>query len=243
MNAEIITSTSLDKLCEILVEKIQELAHQAIEKNGKFTLALSGGNTPKTLFNILGNPPYKEKLPWDKMFIFWVDERAVPPDDDACNFKMANEFLLCKINVPSENIFRMKGEAENLEAAASKYETLIKKHVQENADAIPAFDLILLGMGGDGHLASLFPGENQTHNEKEKLVIQVISDKGSPPVNRLTMTFPLLNNAENLIFLVSEKGKKEVIKAVLYDTEKAKEMYPTALLEAKGKTYWYIAKL
>ena len=140
---------------------------EAVRANGRFTVALSGGSTPKTLYSLLATKP---DIPWDKIYFFWGDERHVPPDHPESNYRMANEALLSKVPVRAENIFRIHAEEKDAAAAALQYEQTLKDFFHLSPGEFPRFDLILLGMGPDGHTASLFPG-TAALNETQRLVV------------------------------------------------------------------------
>src|SRR5580765_4243949 len=144
-------------------EEVVRLADQAVAERGRFTLALSGGSTPKALFNLLATNA-RATLPWDRMFFFWSDERHVPPDNPDSNYRMADEAMPSKVPVPAGNVFRIPAENPDAAAAADAYEQTLRKFFQL-PEGIPNFDLILLGMGPDGHTASLFPGTAGLHEK------------------------------------------------------------------------------
>ena len=156
----------------MVVAAAEEFVNQAtgtVRANGRFTVALSGGSTPRSLFSLLATT-FRDQLPWDKMFFFWGDERHVPPDHPESNYRMAYEALLSKVPVPAENVFRVPAEIPDANQAAADYEQTLRKFFQLSPGAFPRFDLILLGMGPDGHTASLFPGTSALQ-EKSRLVV------------------------------------------------------------------------
>lgn len=193
----------VDELAIHAAGEFSELAKNAIAAKGSFTVALSGGTTPKRMFQQLVGA----KVDWANTHFFWVDERCVPPDHPESNFGMTASVLLDHINIPKQNIHRIHGEMEP-EAAANFYEDELRVHF---AREMPAFDLILLGIGTDGHTASLFPGAPALL-ENESWVVGVKHDTPPLPlVNRVTLTFPVLNAGENIIFLVSGADKAEIV--------------------------------
>ncbi|PNR93384.1 6-phosphogluconolactonase [Petrotoga sp. 9PWA.NaAc.5.4] len=207
---------------------------KSIDKNNQFSFMISGGNTPKPLFKKL-TLDYKDKINWEKVFIFWADERYVDKESDDNNYKWAYKLLLSRVNIPQNNIYRIKTELP-LEKAAEEYEKEIINFFQGRE---PAFDLILLGVGKDGHTASLFPNSNLL-TENKRLVVPV-SPSGDPYVPRITVTYKVLNNAKNILFLSSYNDKKNVIDAIITNKEMAKEKYPAAGVEAK-KIYFFSYK-
>ena len=186
------------------------LASAAIRDHGKFTVALSGGSTPKSLYSVLA----RSALPWDKIFFFWSDERHVPPDHPESNYRMAKEALLSKVPVPPENIFRVRAEEKNANVVAKDYEEALRSFFGLRPGEFPRFDLILLGLGPDGHTASLFPN-TAALNETKLLVVANWVEKFK--ANRITFTYPVLNNAACVIFLVSGADKADMVRTVLED--------------------------
>lgn len=205
-------------------------ARDAVHSSGRFTLALSGGHTPELLFSRLAEPPFRAQFPWENTFIFWGDERCVPFNDERSNARMAHAKLLDRVEIPPRNIFRIPVELSPEEAARQYEQTILDTF----HPALPCFDLILLGLGNDGHTASLFPG-TAILNEQTHLVGAVYAD--SQQQYRITMTFPLLNQAHALLFLVAGKEKAGILKQVL-DSE---GNYPAQHIQPeKGDVYWYV---
>jgi len=186
------------------------LASTAIRDHRKFTVALSGGSTPKTLYSVLA----RSAFPWDKIFFFWSDERHVPPDHPDSNYRMAKEALLSKVPVPPENIFRVRAEEKDANVVAKDYEEALRSFFGLRPGEFPRFDLILLGLGPDGHTASLFPN-TAALNETKLLVVANWVEKFK--ANRITFTYPVLNNAACVIFLVSGADKADMVRTVLED--------------------------
>lgn len=212
-------------------------ANEAVAARGRFTIALSGGSTPKSLFNLLATNA-RTTLPWDRMFFFWGDERHVPPTDPESNYRMADEAMLSKIPVAAGNVFRMPAENPDAAAAAEAYEKTLRKFFQTAPDAVPQFDLILLGMGPDGHTASLFPG-TAALQEKSRLVVANWVEKLK--THRLSLTLPVLNAARCVAFLVSGTDKADVLKIVL-EEDVPGEQYPAKLVKPSdgGKLIWFV---
>jgi len=233
---EIRILTTPQELFASAAEEVVRLANDAVSSRGRFTVALSGGSTPKSLFNLLATNA-KSTLPWDRMFFFWSDERHVPPTDPDSNYRMASEAMLGKVPVPPANVFRMEGENPDAAAAAEAYEKTLRKFFQVQAGEVPKFDLILLGMGPDGHTASLFPGTAGLQ-EKSRLVIANWVEKLK--THRLSFTLPLINAARNVAFLVSGTDKSSALKAVLEGNDSG-EQYPAKLVQPKeGKLVWFL---
>lgn len=198
-------------LARAAAEEYKKLAAAAVQKTGRFTVALSGGSTPRTLYSLLATE-YRSALPWEQTLFFWGDERHVPPDSPESNYKMAYDAMLSKIPVPAANVFRVAAEDPDADRAAQAYEKVLRQVFQLAPGEFPRFDLILLGMGPDGHTASLFPGSAGL-TESKRMVIANWIDKFS--THRITFTLPVLNYADCLMFLVSGADKAAVLKELL----------------------------
>lgn len=189
-------------------------AAQAIRAQGRFTVALAGGSTPVALYALLSQPSYREQIPWKRTLIFFGDERCVPPDHPWSNYRMAREALLDHIPVPAENVYRMAGELPP-ETAAAGYATSLRRVFHLRGAARPRFDLILLGMGEDGHTASLFPDMFALQERRRLVVATPLPEYVKPPVARITLTLPVLNAARQVMFLVTGAGKAEMVRMIL----------------------------
>jgi len=230
---EIRVLTTPQELFAVAAEEVVRLANQAVAERGRFTIALSGGSTPKSLYNLLATNA-RTTLPWDRMYFFWSDERHVPATDPDSNYRMASEAMLSKVPVPAGNVFRVPTENPD---AAEEYESTLRKFFQLGPGQFPQFDLILLGMGPDGHTASLFPGTAGLQ-EKTRLVIANWVEKLK--THRLTFTFPVLNAARSVAFLVSGTDKAPVLRAVLEEKVPG-EQYPAKLVQpTDGKLIWFL---
>ena len=196
------------------------------------TVALSGGSTPKLMFQILADQ-FRDDVSWDRTHVFWSDERHVPPDDPESNYRLAHEALLSHVPVVAENVHRIRSENPNAAAAAAEYEQTI---VEVTKQTLPRLDLIFLGLGTDGHTASIFPGSEVLH-ETTRLVAAPYVEKFKS--YRITMTLPLLNNGASVVFLVSGAEKAEIVKSVLEGEKKypAQEVKPT-----NGELIWMLDK-
>ena len=235
-SAEIRILTTPQELSEAAAEEVLRDANNAVKERGRFTFALSGGSTPKALFNLLATNA-RNALPWDRMFFFWGDERHVPPTDPESNYRMANEAMLSKVPIPPANVFRVPTENPDAAAAATDYEKNLRKFFRLEPGAVPKFDLILLGMGPDGHTASLFPG---TTGLQEKAHLFIANWVEKLKTHRLTFTLPVLNAARRVAFLVSGVDKAPALKAVLEDNVLG-EQYPAKLVHpAPGGLVWFI---
>jgi 6-phosphogluconolactonase len=235
-NRKIIFCRDADELSRKAAGQFVSLARQAIAAHERFTVALSGGSTPKVLYSLLATGEFSEQLAWRQIHLFWGDERCVAPDHAESNFRMVKESLLSRTTIPTENVHRMAGEKAPA-VAAPEYEIQLRKHFHIEDDRVPRFDLVLLGLGEDGHTASLFPGSSAL-NETERLVATTYVEKIN--AHRLTLTFPVINNAAQIAFLVAGKSKAPVVKAIL-TTEKCD--YPAARIRPEnGRLIWFVTK-
>jgi 6-phosphogluconolactonase len=233
---EVRTLTTPQELFEAAAEEVVRTANEAVTQRGRFAIALSGGSTPKNLYNLLATNA-RTALPWDRMFFFWGDERHVPPADPDSNYRMADETMLSKIPVAAGNVFRIKAENPDAGAVAEAYEQTLRKFFALEPGQFPRFDLILLGMGPDGHTASLFPG-TRALQEKSRLVVANWVDKMKG--SRISLTLPVLNAAAAVAFLVSGTDKAPALHAVL-ESEAPGEQYPAKLVRpSDGKLIWLI---
>jgi len=233
---EIRKLTTPQELFSAAAEEVVRAAEESVAARGRFTIVLSGGSTPKGLFNLLATNA-RSVLPWDRMFFFWGDERHVPPTDPDSNYRMAEETMLSKIPVAAGNVFRVPAENPDAAAAAEAYEQTLRKFFQLEPGQLPRFDLILLGMGPDGHTASLFPG-TAALREKSRLIVANWVDKLN--TSRLTFTLPVLNAARCVAFLVSGTDKADALKAVL-EGDAPGEQYPSKLVRpTDGKLIWLV---
>ena len=197
------------------------------------TVALSGGSTPKLLFELLANPnePFRDQIPWPDIHFFWSDERHVPPDHADSNYRMANEAMLAHVPVAPKNVHRVPSENPSAAEAASEYEQTLIDITQQS---LPRLDLILLGLGPDGHTASIFPGSEVLH-ETKRLVAAPWVEKFQ--TYRITMTLPLLNNGASVVFLVSGAEKAKIVKEIFAGPER----YPAqAIKPTNGELLWMV---
>jgi len=207
----------------------------AIGERGAFTVALSGGSTPRDLFRLLAERPWRDEVNWSRTQVFWGDERCVPPDHPDSNFRLARETLLERIPLLASNIHRMRAELADRSAAAAEYEDELARALPRDASQCPSFDLMLLGLGADGHTASLLPG-SKLLDERERLV--AVTDLEREGTIRLTVTPPMLQHATCLLFLVSGADKAPAVRAVLNGPFEV-ERYPAQLVrQASGEVVW-----
>jgi 6-phosphogluconolactonase len=220
------------ELFEAAATEFAARASQAVQARGRFTVALSGGSTPKALYSLLASKP---DIPWDKIYFFWGDERHVPPDHPDSNYRMTSEALLSKVPVRQENIFRIHAEEKDAPAAALQYEQALQDFFHLSPGQFPRFDLVLLGIGTDGHTASLFPG-TAALNETQRLVVANWVPKLS--AHRLTFTFPVLNAAACVIFLASGPDKAAILHQVLENS--SADLPSQRVHPSNGELLWLI---
>ncbi len=226
---------------EILAHKCVELlvadAQKAIKAKNMFCVAISGGNTPRRFFELLGELPQAKALPWDKIQLFWVDERCVPPDSQWSNYKLAADTFLAKVTIPEENVHRIPTEYTDSNAAAQCYEETIREVFGLQENQVPEFDLILLGMGAEGHTGSLFPNSYAPFDADHlACAVYVLDEK----LNRITLTHPVLCAASRLVVLVSGEEKAAILKEVL-TSEPDEVQYPIHVLwPVIDKVTWLI---
>ena len=214
-----------------------ELVNKYIEEKESVNVVLSGGSTPKVLYYLLSGDDLKNKVDWSKVHLFWGDERAVPPDNDESNYRMVREMLIKGIEIPEENVHRIKGEEG--EGAADLYRIELTENISDQKEGIPVFDIIILGMGTDGHTASLFPESSLLH-EKEVSVASLYVEKLDS--TRITITPPVIKAARNILVLISGKNKAAAMKEV-WEKELSNEKHPIQLVnDCAGKVTWLIDK-
>jgi 6-phosphogluconolactonase len=223
-NREVIVCSDTDELGRKAAAEFVGAAQQAIREDGRVSVALSGGSTPRVLYERLAAPQFSDRIPWERVHLFWGDERCVPPDHADSNYRMVRESLLSKIEIPAGNVHRMAGEKEP-RAAAAEYEAQLREFFALAPGAWPCFDVILLGVGEDGHTASLFPG-TEALNETQRLVVA----NYVPKLNayRLTLTLPVLNRGRCILFLVAGSSKAGVIRQILGGETQKNEITSTS---------------
>ena len=238
MNAspEIRVLSNLEELFHAAAERFVQQATEAVSRSGRFTVALSGGSTPRGLYSLLAGE-FRASIPWKQTYFFWGDERHVPPDHPDSNFRMVNQVMLSKVPVPASNIFRVPAEEKDANEVAAQYEQTIRTFFQLKPGEFPRFDLILLGLGPDGHTASLFPGSSAL-GETSRLV--VANWVAKLQTHRITMTLPVLNHAVCISFLVAGADKTNALHEVL-EGDAPGEQFPAKLVTpAQGKLIWFI---
>ena len=222
-------------LAQAVARRWCELAAAAQAARGVFTVALAGGSTPRLLYETLATPPWRDDMDWRRCEIFFGDERSVPPDHPDSNYRMARESLLAHVPVPPDRVHRMAGELRPLEEAAQRYADCMAARLPRTEDGFPCLDLVLLGLGPDGHIASLFP-DTAVLEEARRWVAPVHVDKLS--TWRLTLTYPVIDHARQVILLVAGEGKRAIVREVLGG--KPGSDYPVLRLQPRGELHWYL---
>ena len=222
------------KTADIIYRRMQAI----LAASDHFSWVLAGGSTPKGLYALMAeSPDYRDHIPWDRIHFFWGDDRHVPPDDAESNYRMAYESLLSKVPVPVENIHRIRTEMPDADQAAANYAGALGKFFKLPSDQLPRFDCVLLGMGPDGHTASLFPG-TRALGETKKWVVANWVDKLK--TFRITMCVPVLNNAAMVIFLISGPQKAAVLRDVLEGDFQPDHLPSQRIHPVNGKLLWLV---
>ena len=228
-NKEILIFKDMDGITDCAVNKWAEIAERTVNEKGLFCVAISGGKTPAALFRKLSK---KEGLPWSKTHVFMVDERFVPYQNENNNYRMINELLLRHVDIPAKNIHPISTTIETPQASALKYEKELNSFFRSR----PGFDLVILGIGDDGHTASLFPRAPSLKEKKHPAI--AVLPSGAILSERITMTFPVIDNAENIIFMAEGSSKSGVIREVIEDE---KSRLPAAMVKPlKGSLFFLL---
>jgi 6-phosphogluconolactonase len=207
-----------------------DYAWQAIAKDGRFMVALSGGETPRQMFQLLASDEFRGQVDWAKVHVFWSDERAVPPTDSESNYGMARREFLIRVPIPQANVHRMEAEKPNIGRAAHEYEEVLRKYLDLDEHGFPRFHLIFLGLGKDGHTASLFPGTRVTRQTSRWVSTPMVAKMN---MRRMTLTLPVLDAALRVLFLVVGSEKAEILHAIL--EENPDPPYPAQLVQPQGR--------
>jgi 6-phosphogluconolactonase len=224
-------------LARAAAEYVAALSAEPAIQRQRFSLAISGGSTPQTLYRILAQPPYSLVLPWNDMHVFWVDERCVPPEDEGSNYRQARDLWLAHVPLPRSHIHRIKGEL-GPQAASADYAARLREFAEIEHDW-PAFDLALLGLGDDGHTGSLFPGPI-TIAELTEITLGVTAHYQNRPANRVTLTPVVLNSARNIIFMVSGESKAEAVAAVVRGNADPNRWPAARIRPRRGMVTWMV---
>ena len=250
--SEIVVVSDRAALAREAATRFVALSQEAIAARGKFSVALSGGSTPRDLYALLASPEFSAPIDWTRVHFFWGDERAVPPDHPDSNYRMANETLLSRVHPPAQNIHRVRAELPPADAAREYEQTLQEffghRLTQTNTDKeenprssafirVPALDLILLGLGANGHTASLFPHTPVLHETTRWVAAEYIDEV---KMWRITLTAPVINAAENILWLVAGADKAETVRAVLRGAYRPEELPAQLIQPANGRAVWLL---
>lgn len=228
-----------DELAHKAAALIAQVASESIRRRGRFTLALAGGSTPKATYALLADPSKQFVIDWSRTFLFFGDERHVPADDERSNFRMARETLVAKVPLSTEQVFPVDTRFDTAAECAAEYGQTLAAFFATRPHAFPALDLILLGLGDDGHTASLFPGAAAL-SEVDKVVTWSPPGVLPPPVDRVTLTFPALNAAEQVAFLVAGAGKAPAVRDVLVGDANVHDRPAVGVRPKSGRLTWLV---
>jgi len=212
-------------------------AQQAVKERGVFRVAMAGGSTPKTLYALLVSDPFRSQLPFDKMQLFFGDDRHVPPDHGDSNYRMVSENFTSKTAIKPEQVFRMKTELQDTEKAALDYEQILKTQFALKPGELPRFDLMMLGMGNEGHTLSLFPGTTALR-DNGRLVVRTWV--GKLYTERITCTAPVANNSAAVLFMIAGADKASALKAVLEGPYEPEQLPSQLIKPANGKLIFLV---
>ena len=233
---KLVVCSDAEELNRRAAEQFVRLATESVAARGRFTVALSGGSTPAALYSLLAGETFRPFLPWSKMYFFWGDERCVLPDHPESNYGMARVTMLEKAPVPEENVYRVPTENGNAQSVAAEYEQLLRTFFGFYEGQQPRFDLILLGLGEDGHTASLFPGAASL----EEMGTVTSNDIQRLGTHRITLTIPAINQAAYIVFLVSGSSKASVLKEVLEGQDQPTRLPSQCIQPVKGKLLFLV---
>lgn len=236
MIGQLLIFDSASEVARAAADRFVEIARAAIDARGRFGVALAGGSTPKRAYELLASDEYKDKLDWSKVHIFFGDERCVPPDDAESNYRMANEAMLSRLPIPQQNIHRMQGMGDAV-ANARLYEDELRTYF--NDASWPSFDLVFLGMGDDGHTASLFPGSPALSEQQAWTAANWVEKLKA---YRITLTAPAINHAAHVIFLVTGENKAERLAEVLSDNLEPQRLPAQLISPVSGSLEWFVDK-
>ncbi len=222
-----------DKLVTATTERVINEIRQAIQERGLCNMALAGGNTPREIYSKLAESIYQDRVDWNRLHLFWGDERMVPPEHQDSNFKMVKETLLDHVRIPDGNVHRIRGEVAP-EQAAREYAELLHNRFKSDS---PRFDIILLGIGEDGHTASLFPGTDAVEECGKHATAVFV-----PRLDtwRVTLTFPVLNAAREILFLASGRSKSDIVQCIISIKQPAKEFPASMVNPVNGTLHWML---
>jgi 6-phosphogluconolactonase len=238
VNGELRSFSGPREMAESAAELLAGAVAQAVREAGAFRLALSGGSTPRTLYELLSEPAFASRIPWGRLQIYWGDERFVPARHEQSNYRLAAETLLCRVPVPSDRVHAVPTDAATPEQAAQAYAGTLRALAAEQGRSPPRFDLVLLGLGTDGHTASLFPGGPECA-ERQRWCVASRAPEGAAVRERITLTLPVLNAARRVLFLVSGLEKRYILQRVLRPAPGEERRYPAQLVRPAGELLWF----
>lgn len=237
-NREVRILGDADGIAQTAAAEFLQAARESVQKKDCFRVALAGGSTPKALYELLSNNPLLQAMvPWSKMQLFFGDERHVPPNDAQSNFRMATEAMFSKAPVNAKQVHRIKGEMAHPAEAAEEYAEELRLSFRLEGGQLPRFDLVLLGMGPEGHTASLFPGTKALREDRRLVVSNWV---GKLYTDRITLTPPVLNNAARVIFLVHGAEKSPAVKAVLEGPYEPEQLPAQMIQPTNGRVLWLL---
>jgi 6-phosphogluconolactonase len=237
MNPEVVVFPHLHAATAEAAERFAAISERAVAARGACAAGLSGGDTPKALFAQLAGEPYRRRIPWERLQVFWADERCVPPDDPHSNYKLAYDLLLSKVPVPQAQIYRMPGDMPDHVKAADAYAETLRAHVPATADGWPRFDVILLGIGANAHTASLFPHTRAVRERERTVVAQFVHEVG---MWRMTLTVPVLRSAADIVFLASGASKAEAVRAAIEGPPNGDDVPASLIRPIDGRVAWLL---
>lgn len=238
MQREILILPDAAAIAKLAAQEVLQAANAAVAERGSFSLVLAGGSTPKALYHLLvDDAALHAQLPWDKMVLLFGDERNVPPGHPDSNFRMASEAMISKAPLKPEQVLRIKGEYEDTEQAAREYEQLLRASFKLGENELPRFDVVLLGTGNEGHTLSLFPG-TKALQQNQRLVVR--NWVGKLYTERITLTAPVVNNARQVIFMVTGADKALPLKGVLEGPYEPEQLPSQMIRPANGKVQWLV---
>jgi len=236
-NAKVRVYRDSEEVALKAARRFARLADQYVVGCGRFTVALSGGSTPRAMNSLLAAPPFLDTVPWSSIYFFWGDERCVPPDHPDSNYRMARETLLERAPIPAQNVHRIHAEEPDAGRAAGEYEETIAAAFRLAPDGLPRFDLILLGLGPEGHTASLFPGSPALHDGEHLVAAPWVEKLGA---HRITLTPRALNAAARVVFLVAGEEKAPALREVLAG-DASPDLYPARIVRpTDGELLWLL---